>query len=105
MPSAFHSAIRKAEQFVGATSPNPPVGAVAVDAQGGILSVQAHEQAGTGHAEAKVIEDLRARGLLGQVDTLFVTLEPCNHHGRTPPCTEAILASGIGKVIYGVKDP
>ena len=102
---AFQAAIQKAQQFVGATAPNPPVGAVAVDRHGRILSVQAHERAGTGHAEAKVIADLRERGLLAEVDTLFITLEPCNHHGRTPPCTEAILASAIRKVVYGVKDP
>ena len=103
--SALQAAIEMASQFIGATSPNPPVGAAAVDRQGKILSIQAHEQAGTGHAEAKVIADLGKRGLLAEVDTLFITLEPCNHHGRTPPCTEAILASGIRKVVFGVKDP
>lgn len=103
--SALEAAIEKAKQFVGATAPNPPVGAAAIDHQGHILSVQAHEQAGTAHAEAKVIADLRERGILAQADTLFITLEPCNHQGRTPPCTDAILASGIRQVIYGVPDP
>jgi diaminohydroxyphosphoribosylaminopyrimidine deaminase/5-amino-6-(5-phosphoribosylamino)uracil reductase len=103
--SVFKQAVEMAAQFAGATSPNPPVGAVAIDRDGKVLSVGAHERAGTAHAEAKVIQDLRERGLLERVDTLFVTLEPCNHHGRTPPCTEAILASGIRHVAYGVRDP
>jgi diaminohydroxyphosphoribosylaminopyrimidine deaminase/5-amino-6-(5-phosphoribosylamino)uracil reductase len=105
LKSALKAAIEKAQQFIGATSPNPPVGAAAVDSQGRILSVQAHERAGTGHAEARVIADLRERGLLGQAHTLVVTLEPCNHHGRTPPCSQAILDAGIRHVVYGVPDP
>jgi diaminohydroxyphosphoribosylaminopyrimidine deaminase/5-amino-6-(5-phosphoribosylamino)uracil reductase len=103
--SALQAAIDKAREFVGATAPNPPVGAVALDAQGQALSIQAHERAGTGHAEAKVIADLRQRGLLEQVHTLFVTLEPCNHQGRTPPCVDAILGAGIRHVVYGARDP
>lgn len=89
----------------GASDPNPPVAAAALDGAGNILSVHAHDQAGTPHAEPRVIEDLRSRGLLPQVHTLFVTLEPCNHHGRTPPCTEAILSARIPQVIYAVPDP
>jgi diaminohydroxyphosphoribosylaminopyrimidine deaminase/5-amino-6-(5-phosphoribosylamino)uracil reductase len=107
-------ALERARFFAGATSPNPPVGAVALDASGEVLALGAHERAGAAHAEAGVIAELRARGLLKRVETLFISLEPCNHHGRTPPCTEAILASGIGaheqgrargQVIYGARDP
>lgn len=105
MESAFAGAVEKAREFIGATAPNPPVGAMAIDAQGRALSIQAHERAGTGHAEAKVIADLAARGCLGDVHTLFITLEPCNHQGRTPPCTEAILKSGIRRVLFGTRDP
>src|SRR6478736_5065539 len=92
---ALERALELAQQFVGATAPSPPVGAAAIDSQGRILSVQAHERAGTGHAEAKVLKDLEARGLLSEIDTLVITLEPCNHTGRTPPCTEAILRSSV----------
>ena len=102
---AFLAACAEAERFVGATAPNPPVGAAALDANGKILAVSAHERAGTAHAEARVLEECRARGILGQVTTLVVTLEPCNHTGRTPPCTEAILATGIRRVVFGVADP
>jgi diaminohydroxyphosphoribosylaminopyrimidine deaminase/5-amino-6-(5-phosphoribosylamino)uracil reductase len=107
-PAALHAlaqALEKAKEFRGATSPNPPVGAAAIDAQGRILSVEAHEKAGTGHAEARVLKDLAERGLTTQMDTLVITLEPCNHHGRTPPCTEAILKSGVRRVVYGATDP
>lgn len=103
--ASLRAAIERATCFIGATAPNPPVGAAAMDAAGNLLSVQAHERAGTGHAEAKVIQDLTRRDLLSRTHTLFITLEPCNHHGRTPPCTEAILASGIRRVVYGTADP
>jgi diaminohydroxyphosphoribosylaminopyrimidine deaminase/5-amino-6-(5-phosphoribosylamino)uracil reductase len=102
---ALLAAIERAREFVGATAPNPPVGAAAIDSQGNILSVQAHERAGTGHAEAKVLQDLQARGLISKIHELLITLEPCNHHGRTPPCTEAILAAGIPRVTFGAIDP
>lgn len=102
---ALQNALREARKFIGATAPNPPVGAAALDAQGRILSVQAHQRAGTGHAEARVFQDLKERGLTAQARSLVVTLEPCNHHGRTPPCTEAILASPIRQVMFGLKDP
>jgi diaminohydroxyphosphoribosylaminopyrimidine deaminase/5-amino-6-(5-phosphoribosylamino)uracil reductase len=95
-----------ARQWMGATSPNPPVGAVALDASGTVLSVQAHKKAGEPHAEALVLADLRARGLLASLHTLVVTLEPCNHQGRTPPCTAAIMqAASLKKVVYALKDP
>jgi diaminohydroxyphosphoribosylaminopyrimidine deaminase/5-amino-6-(5-phosphoribosylamino)uracil reductase len=98
-------ALAAAERFAGATSPNPPVGAVGLDERGEVLSIQAHERAGTAHAEARVIEDCRARGTLARLHTLVVTLEPCNHQGRTPACTEAILATSVRRVIYGARDP
>ena len=102
---ALEAALQEASRFVGATSPNPPVGAAGVNAAGLILSVKAHERAGTAHAEARVIADLGERGILDQLHTLVVTLEPCNHLGRTPPCTEAILKSPTRRVVFGVPDP
>src|SRR6478609_5728586 len=96
-------ALEKAREFMGATAPNPPVGAVACDAQGQVLSAQAHERAGTGHAEAKVLAECKEKGLLAKIDTLYVTLEPCNHTGKTPPCTETILSSWVPKVVYGAR--
>ena len=98
-------AIERARAFVGSTAPNPPVGSVAVDADGNILSALAHERAGEPHAEARVIADLRERGLLEKAQRLYVTLEPCNHTGRTPPCSGAILGTPIKEVRYGHADP
>lgn len=109
---ALRLALQEARKYEGATAPNPPVGATGLDSKGQVLSVQAHTRAGTGHAEAKVIEDCRERGLLDQLHTLVITLEPCNHRGRTGPCTEAILQTrqsqtgrGIQRVFFGVVDP
>lgn len=103
--SAMRLAVSLAKQYVGATAPNPPVGAVGLDGQGNILSVQAHEKAGLGHAEALMIEDCARQGTLFKLHTLVVTLEPCNHHGKTPPCTEKILSTGIKRVVFACRDP
>jgi diaminohydroxyphosphoribosylaminopyrimidine deaminase/5-amino-6-(5-phosphoribosylamino)uracil reductase len=85
----------------GDPSPNPHVGAVV--ARGArVVSVGHHARCGGPHAEVVALEKAgrRARGA-----TLYVTFEPCNHHGRTPPCTEAIIASGVKRVVFGCKDP
>jgi pyrimidine deaminase RibD-like protein/riboflavin biosynthesis pyrimidine reductase len=85
----------------GRPSPNPHVGAVV--ARGAtLIAVGHHERAGCAHAEIAALAraGARARGA-----TLYVTLEPCNHHGRTGPCTEAILASGVARVVIGCRDP
>ncbi len=101
---AMKAALEQAKKFAGATSPNPPVGAAAIDSAGHILAVEAHEKAGTAHAEFKVIEKCRAQGVLDRIHTLVVTLEPCNHHGKTPPCVEAIIAAKIKRVVFGAQD-
>lgn len=99
------AAAADARTTLGLTSPNPPVGAVAVDIHGNILARATHPGVGQSHAEIRVLQMCREQGILQQVDALCVTLEPCNHVGRTPPCTEAIIASGIKKVIIGTRDP
>lgn len=86
---------------LGAPAPNPHVGAIVVRA-GRVISVGHHERAGAAHAEALALA--RAGGL-ARGATLFVTLEPCNHYGRTPPCVAAILASGVRRVVIGCPDP
>lgn len=90
-----------AEAKKGRPSPNPRVGAAIVH-DGEIVSVGHHAKAGMAHAEVDAIRKA-GRDVLGM--TLYVTLEPCNHHGRTGPCTEAILDAGIGRVVIGCRDP
>jgi diaminohydroxyphosphoribosylaminopyrimidine deaminase/5-amino-6-(5-phosphoribosylamino)uracil reductase len=102
---AMQAACAEARKWLGASSPNPPVGAAALDAKGNILAVAAHQKAGEPHAEAALLQICKERNWLAQVHTLCVTLEPCNHQGRTPPCTEAIIASGIKYVAIGTRDP
>ena len=103
---AMAQAVALAQKFEGATAPNPPVGAAALDAHGMILALEAHERAGQGHAEARLLATCEKLGVLSQVTSLVVTLEPCNHHGRTPPCTQAILRHpSIRRVVYGESDP
>lgn len=105
----LHLALEEARKFQGATAPNPPVGAVGLNAEGKILSIQAHQRAGSGHAEAKVIDFCRRNHLLSELHSIVVTLEPCNHTGRTPPCTEALLQAqkegGLQAVYFGCPDP
>jgi len=82
-------------------SPNPKVGAVIVK-NGQILSVGHHVQAGMPHAEIEAMKNLKPSELQGS--TLYVTLEPCSHYGRTPPCTNAIIKNKIVRVVFGAHD-
>jgi len=94
-------ALALARRAWGRTSPNPMVGAVVVRA-GRVVGEGWHRRAGTPHAE---IHALRAAGARAHGATLYVTLEPCSTAGRTPPCTEAILAAGVGRVVAAGIDP
>jgi len=97
-------ALRLARRGNGATSPNPMVGAVLV--QGGKIIGQGwHRRAGAPHAEIEALRDAQARGRSPRGAALYVTLEPCCTQGRTPPCTAAIIAAGIKRVIAGATDP
>lgn len=99
-------AINAAEQFLGATAPNPPVGAIALDKNGEVLLGAGHQGAGFPHAEAKVLDLAAKLGKIKEIYTLVITLEPCNHQGRTPACTEGILKhKNIRRVVFGCKDP
>ncbi len=85
----------------GVPSPNPHVGAVVVNG-GQVVGAGHHERAGEEHAEVSALRDAAGRSAGA---TLYVTLEPCNHQGRTPPCTDAILAAKIARVVIGCRDP
>ena len=102
---AMAAAVEAASAFRGATAPNPTVGCVLLDPDGLILAVEGHRRAGGPHAEAAAIETCRQRGTAVRIAAVVVTLEPCNHHGRTPPCTEAILSTSARRVVIGALDP
>jgi diaminohydroxyphosphoribosylaminopyrimidine deaminase/5-amino-6-(5-phosphoribosylamino)uracil reductase len=100
--------MRQARQLArraqGQTSPNPLVGAVLVK-QGRVIARGWHHRAGEPHAEIEALRAASRRGVAVKGATLYVTLEPCCTHGRTPPCTEAIQAAGIKRVVVGATDP
>lgn len=94
-------ALRLARKGLGRSSPNPAVGAVVVK-RGRVVGRGYHAKAGTPHAE---VHALAQAGEKAKGADIYVTLEPCNHQGRTPPCTQAILKAGIKRVFYGASDP
>lgn len=93
--------LKKARQGLGKTTPNPATAACVIK-DGQIISWGIHQKAGTPHAERLAIA---AAGPAAKGATLYVNLEPCTHHGRTPPCVDAIIQAGIAHVIYAAKDP
>ena len=97
-------ALELAQGGRGRVSPNPLVGAVVVR-EGAILGEGFHAVLGDLHAERAALEDCRSRGEDPAGATMYVTQEPCAHHGRQPPCTDAILAAGIARVVIGSDDP
>ena len=97
----LQQALKLAAKGRGRTSPNPMVGALVVK-NGTIVGKGFHPAAGKPHAE---VYALREAGEMARQATMYVTLEPCNHQGRTPPCTEAIIAAGISRVVVGMEDP
>ncbi len=97
-------AVALAEQAKGATAPNPCVGAVIVN-NGRIVARGFHQLAGGPHAEVEAMAQAREKGIDLRQCELWVTLEPCNHQGRTPPCTTAILEAQIPRVVVGTHDP
>jgi diaminohydroxyphosphoribosylaminopyrimidine deaminase / 5-amino-6-(5-phosphoribosylamino)uracil reductase len=99
---AMLRAIALAAGALGRTSPNPVVGAVILDRSGEIVGEGRHERYGGPHAE---VEALLVAGDRAAGGTVIVTLEPCNHTGRTGPCSEALLAAGVARVVYAVPDP
>lgn len=103
-PDLMQLALRLARRGYGLTSPNPMVGAVLVKG-GRIIGCGWHRGAGMPHAEVEAIRDALQNGQNTKNATLVVTLEPCSTYGRTPPCTKAIIAAGIKRVVIGAIDP
>ncbi|MFJ5725174.1 bifunctional diaminohydroxyphosphoribosylaminopyrimidine deaminase/5-amino-6-(5-phosphoribosylamino)uracil reductase RibD [Streptomyces sp. NPDC093149] len=100
--TAMRRAITLAARGLGSTSPNPVVGCVVLDAAGHQVGEGFHQRAGGPHAE---IHALRAAGDGARGGTAYVTLEPCNHTGRTGPCAQALVEAGVARVVYAVGDP
>lgn len=98
-------ALSLAEQAIGLSDPNPRVGCVIGDAQGEIYGRGHTQQAGGAHAEVMALRDAAGAGRGVGGGTAWVTLEPCAHHGRTPPCCEALIAAGLGRVVVALADP
>jgi diaminohydroxyphosphoribosylaminopyrimidine deaminase/5-amino-6-(5-phosphoribosylamino)uracil reductase len=96
-------ALRLAERGLGATAPNPSVGAVIVDeSTGEVIARGFTARGGRPHAETEALERAGARA---KGASLYVTLEPCSHHGMTPPCADAVISAGIGRVVCAIEDP
>ncbi len=95
-------ALALGRRHLGLAWPNPSVGAVVVDPQGRIVGTGVTQPGGRPHAERVALE---AAGAAARGGTLYVTLEPCSHHGRTPPCAEAVIAAGVARVVMALDDP
>ncbi|OBF18131.1 riboflavin biosynthesis protein RibD [Mycobacterium kubicae] len=102
LDEAMVLAIQQSYQVKGTTYPNPPVGAVIIDQEGRVVGVGGTQPAGGDHAE---VVALRRAGGLAAGGIAVVTMEPCNHYGKTPPCVNALIEARVGTVIYGVDDP
>ena len=98
-------ALELAESSFGLTEPNPRVGCVIGHSDGRVLGRGATQQAGGPHAEVMALRDVQSAGHDSRGATAWVTLEPCAHHGRTPPCCDALIAAGISRVVVALADP
>lgn len=97
-------ALELAAHGMGNTSPNPMVGAVIVDPEGNIIGEGYHRRCGQAHAEVNAVASVKDKSQLRDC-TMYVTLEPCSHYGKTPPCAKLIIDSGIPRVVVGAGDP
>lgn len=102
---AMQRALVLAERAIGLSDPNPRVGCCLLDADGHFIGEGFTQQAGGPHAEVMALRDAQARGASTQGCTVVVTLEPCSHHGRTPPCADALVAAGVARVVVAMRDP
>ena len=101
----MREALALAAHAVGLSDPNPRVGCVIVGADGRLAGRGHTQEAGGAHAEVMALRDAAARGIEVRGATVYVTLEPCSHHGRTPPCADALVAAGVARVVIALRDP
>lgn len=104
-PTPMHEALSLARGAIGLSDPNPRVGCVIVGADGRVIGRGHTQQAGGPHAEVVALRDAQSRNESTRGATAYVTLEPCAHHGRTPPCCDALIAAGIARVFMSIEDP
>jgi diaminohydroxyphosphoribosylaminopyrimidine deaminase/5-amino-6-(5-phosphoribosylamino)uracil reductase len=100
----MQSAMKLAQRGIGSVEPNPAVGAIITKANQ-VIGKGWHKKFGGPHAEINAIEDCRNLGVQPQGGTMYVTLEPCSHHGKTGPCTEAIISAGLTRIVVAMTDP
>jgi diaminohydroxyphosphoribosylaminopyrimidine deaminase/5-amino-6-(5-phosphoribosylamino)uracil reductase len=97
-------ALKLARQGISVIEPNPAVGAVIIKGSR-IIGKGWHKKFGGPHAEINALEDCKKKGASPQGATMYITLEPCCHYGKTPPCTDAIIAAGLAKIVIATIDP
>lgn len=103
--AAMHDALALAAQAIGLSDPNPRVGCVITASDGRVLGRGHTQEAGGPHAEVVALRDAAERGHDVRGATAYVSLEPCSHHGRTPPCCDALIAAGLARVLAATQDP
>lgn len=103
--AAMHEALGLAHRAIGLSDPNPRVGCVLLDAGGRVIGRGFTQSAGDAHAEVMALRDAASHGESTAGATAVVTLEPCSHHGRTPPCANALVGAGITRVVVASRDP
>ena len=101
----MREALALAEHAIGLSDPNPRVGCVIVASDGSVLGRGHTQEAGGAHAEVMALRDAASRGASVCGATVVVTLEPSSHHGRTPPCADALVEAGVGRVVMAMRDP
>ena len=101
----LQEALALAASAIGVSEPNPRVGCIIGHPDGRVLGSGATQQAGSAHAEVMALRDVAAAGHIARGATAWVTLEPCAHHGRTPPCCDALIEAGVARVVVAVGDP
>ena len=100
------AAIAASWRAVGRSGVNPPVGCVLISRDGKLLAVGHTGRGGVPHAEVNALQSLSDVGRAAlQGGTAYVTLEPCSHHGKTPPCSDALISAGIARLVVAVQDP
>jgi diaminohydroxyphosphoribosylaminopyrimidine deaminase / 5-amino-6-(5-phosphoribosylamino)uracil reductase len=104
-PTPMHEAIALAHNAVGLSEPNPRVGCVITARDGRVIGRGYTQRAGEAHAEVMALRDVRTLGEDARGATVYVTLEPCSHHGRTPPCCDALIEAGVARVVMALQDP